>query len=149
MKEIKFKAWNKKEKRGEDTAGITLDMESGKIYQVENGEIADFPDENLIPVQYAGFKDKNDKEIYRGDIVKFKLWNKQENEWYSEPFVIKFGYYKISYDCGGVSGKVSLGAYGFYLALNNKTFRIDEDCQKDIEIIDNIYENPRAFVKRR
>ena len=71
MREIKFRAWHKGKKIISEVLGIDIlhkeiFFSNGDVYYCE---ISDFKYIELM--QYTGLKDKNEKEIYEGDIVKF------------------------------------------------------------------------------
>jgi len=59
LREIKFRAWDKRNKK----------MSKPYILKGEGYEEFDFG-KGCILIQYTGVKDKNGKEIYEGDIVK-------------------------------------------------------------------------------
>ncbi|EOO20033.1 YopX family protein [Bacillus cereus] len=65
MREIKFRIFNKKQNRMVDWSGIPRDY--GIKILIENNDDKDFS----YWMQYTGLKDKNGKEIYEGDILKF------------------------------------------------------------------------------
>lgn len=66
MREIKFRAWDKRFK--------TIDFGGGDLLLRINSE--DFSE----PQQFTGLLDKNGKEIYEGDIVKFNVMEGREGE---------------------------------------------------------------------
>ena len=118
---IKFRTWSKTYKKmlnvstlkiAQDTA-ICVDKDI-QIYRQPR------PMEKGVPMQYTGLKDKNDKEIYEGDIVKWKD---------TEVGVVSWGYdsWRIDFDKG------------------RKQFLSDH--WESSEVIGNIHENSELLDK--
>lgn len=120
MREIKFRAWHKEEKIIGEVLGI--DILHKEIFfsneDVDCYEHTDFKDIELM--QYTGLKDKNNKEIYEGDI--FHIGSK------------KILYVVEWIDCG-LKGR----------QIKNKSWIGLDYWKDDIEVIGNIYENPELL----
>lgn len=119
MREIKFRAWDKHEKK------MILDIqECQRMYSDYGLCLIDYLEgEKFYEVmQYTGLKDKNGKEIYDGDLLK----------WYGRISPVKYEGSSFGYNPFGGPDKVLISY-----------------CKEpDIEIVGNIYENPELIDKK-
>ncbi len=141
MREIKFRAWDKKSKKWLEPI---YEAYNNKVYDplinfggrllirtMDGFEAINNQDQDIELMQYTGLKDKNGKGIYEGDIIKeHSSWDTSLN-----PAEVKFG------DCG-VNGE-EYHVYGFYLNNNDKEILANPTCS--MEVIGNIYENPKLL----
>ena len=115
MREIKFRAWYEKFNEMYLVKGIDFQREMAYFDKYNYRSIYD-----IELMQYTGLKDKNNKEIYEGDI--FHIGSKKilsVVEWI---------------DCG-LKGR----------QIKNKSWIGLDYWKDDIEVIGNIYENPELM----
>lgn len=120
---IKFRVWDKKSRSFANPDNIW----SFPLPQYLNGIVFSIPlSEDLIIQQFTGLKDINGKEIYEGDIVKFKLSTELIGE------VVWF-YNGWSYKVKNLHPREEFPAFNV--------------CNKEKpKIIGNIFENPDLLI---
>jgi len=134
MREIKFRAWDKKEKKMSESLTLRewIEISAKGSYCVGKAEGLDgeekdnkekWAKENRLFLQFTGLKDKNGKEIYEGDIV--------EASWKLK--------YEIIFDNG------TFMVVGQEEKANN--YFIPQICHLS-EVIGNIYENPELLKQK-
>lgn len=146
----KFKIWDKTEKKflpldsKTENTDSWISIDNTGVYLVERDnarDVAFFTDitEDVIILQCTGLKDKNDKLIYEGDIVKYFC----PAEYCSD------GLHKCPECYSGENGSVH---YDEDLAMYEYRSKSDEcpltdniNTEEDLEIIGNIYENPELL----
>ena len=130
MREIKFRAWVKEKKAIFEvvlinyvTKKVTYLLERvGHLLSIRD---AKFNDVELM--QYTGLKDKNNKEIYEGDIL-FESFGER--------------YYKVVFENGGFRAE-------FKGDFDEHSFDLIDVVAQGCEIVGNIYENPELMEEVR
>lgn len=124
MREHKYRIYDKEEKKM-----IYFTLEDVWNNGYNDG---DWLLEDKDVMDYTGLKDKNDKEIYEGDIVDYGTWdNKDTCERGVIEYIEKSGWYVIQ-------------IYSWYGGEGYELLSTDKDI---IKVIGNIKQNPELLEK--
>ena len=128
MREIKFRAWDKGLKRMIYLSEPTVENDdfSGIVFKLRDYFVSAFSSdriEDLELMQYTGLRDKNGREVYEGDIMRFK-------DWWDEEMV----------------GEVRYSEKDMAFTIVNDFWDgFPIMYADDLEVIGNIYENPELL----
>lgn len=133
MEKLKFRAWDKTERKMSNVTAIDFSTKPFRVFY-KDYDNENYFNQDAILMQSTGFHDKNGVEIFEGDIINCgHLFTgspfEEEDEYEEEQGVVKF------INCGfNVEFK------------NGNTLFVDImlTCE-DIEVIGNIYENPELL----
>ncbi len=154
MREIKFRAWHKKERIMffvdnifKSYGGVCWVNETKKL---PINKLYGYDGEDIELMQFIGLKDKNGVEIYEGDIVKaINMSHNKEvlKEWTGE---VKYGHNNCCYGLNrklNISNDLSVAVMqNFNYPLHNfMNFGCGIVPDIDLEVIGNIYENPELL----
>lgn len=128
MREIKFRAWNTKQEFM-DTAWL-IDWEHGIVCHSKHNKSTI---EDCVIMQYTGLKDKNEREIFEGDLIDFYDFWDEITGGYAE------GKSRV--------GKVEYIGTGFFVTdIKDEEYESDLFLLKinddELEVVGNIHENP-------
>jgi uncharacterized phage protein (TIGR01671 family) len=143
MREIKFRCWFAN-KMWYAIPAIRFDKDGVRVIDLNHDE-NDFslsPDtwtgnDDYVLMQFTGLKDKADKEIYEGDIIRVKHCEHIETIAIGDD-----GYKEIFRD---VIGEVVYGDAAFHFT-GHSMGEIPLYAYDDYEVIGNIYENPALVL---
>lgn len=123
-REIKFRAWNKKDKVMVDVAAINFGP-SGFWSLIEDADDAELQlADSYELMQSTGLHDKNGQSIYEGDVLDIGLRDQD-----GKPVIAP-----VSYETYAAGYVLDNGCNGIWQ-------RLTEDC----EVIGNIFENPELL----
>ena len=131
---LKFRAWDEKQKYMAIQG--TLDLETLQSFMFHFGE--DFL------MQFTGFYDFDNKEIYEGDILKYVSFRREESK--------RLEIVQFDINCGGWYVHKSADTLANLLFCQHSDewkskqgFSINENQR--VIIVGNIFENPELFIK--
>jgi uncharacterized phage protein (TIGR01671 family) len=137
MREIKFRVWWTKFKTMEPVGGYFWEEEG-----ISGNNLEECCHSGFILMQYTGLKDKNGKEIYEGDIVRFFAGHCVEDIY--ENALVKFEDMCFLLVKNSIVGEVSSMVEGIDGVKDEKWLQGAALClfdEEELEVIGNIHEN--------
>lgn len=142
----RYRAWDKEFKEMVQVDALVFDEQIIKV-TYKNGNVVKEDLKNYVLMQSTGLKDKNGKEIYEGDILKFNdEWDEYCYEGYVDGVCEGVNYVEIEKEttCFGF-GKTKIPESSLFNLVNDEHLTFKElitDTSFEFEIIGNIHTNP-------
>ncbi|MBS9336426.1 YopX family protein [Fructobacillus papyrifericola] len=130
MREIKFRAWDKKWEEWLNPEEHVIYADNGDVGEVNDDELVEDIVHDTVVEQFTGLHDKNGKDIYESDVVKLHVVILSPDD--------KVGVIEYSPEFGYCINFGKAIARQEYWAANDK---------HTIEVIGNIHENPELLEK--
>ena len=125
MREIKFRAWDKKHKRWAN-ADDMLNLVPIAATRSDSSIVSLKENDEWVPSQYTGLNDKNGNDIYEGDVVEFCEPQFEDN-------ILRC---VVEFQEGYFSAKRPVrGSFKWYPL----------SMLEELEVLGNIYENPELM----
>ena len=145
----KFRAWDKVFKEMVQVNALVFDEQVIKA-TYKNGNIAKEDVKEYVLMQSTGLFDKNGKEIFEGDILKFNdEWEDYCQEGYVDGSSEGINYVLIGSEMTYFifeKTKYPDSSLFYYVNEEHLTFQeVMEDNEFEFEIVGNIYENPELL----
>ena len=128
MRELKFRAWVKAEKRMLPVGEIDFDYEFAYLEE-ENGYRCERDFDEIEFMQFTGLKDKNGKEVFEGDIIKD-----------SEDFIAQ-----VVYDKEYAGFGLNYQPFDLVDGLSVTFEELKNEYRNTFKVIGNKYENPELL----
>lgn len=145
----RYRAWDKEFKEMVQVDALVFDEQIIKA-TYKNGNVVKEELKNYVLMQSTGLTDKNGKEIFEGDVLKFNdSWDDCCYEGYVDGEIEGVNYVEIQSESTGFifcKTKYPDSSLFYYANEEHLTFQeILTDSGFEFEVIGNIYENPELL----